>query len=49
MASPTSRTLALLKKEGWQAAIVEKWNPHARIPVERIFESAALSVEAVAS
>lgn len=29
--SPTQRTLALLKAEGWTAAIVEKWNPWAKI------------------
>jgi hypothetical protein len=29
--SPTQRTLAALKAEGFTAAIVEKWNPHARI------------------
>jgi hypothetical protein len=31
MSSPTQRTLAECKKRGWVAAIVEKWNPHARI------------------
>lgn len=31
MSSPTQRTLALLRREGWRCAIVEKWNPHARI------------------
>lgn len=30
MSSPTQRTLALLRKEGWQAQVVEKWNPHSR-------------------
>lgn len=29
--SPTQRTLAWLKKLGRRAAVVEKWNPHARI------------------
>lgn len=29
--SPTQRSLALLRKQGYLAAIVEKWNPHARI------------------
>lgn len=29
--SPTSRSLAKLREEGYQVAIVEKWNPHARI------------------
>lgn len=28
--SPTSRTLALLRKDGWLCAVVEKWNPHSR-------------------
>lgn len=31
MNSPTQRTLALLRKDGWTCAIVERWNPHARI------------------
>lgn len=31
MSSPTQRTLAMLKKDGWMPAVVEKWNPHARI------------------
>lgn len=29
--SPTQRTLAALRADGWLPAIVEKWNPHARI------------------
>ena len=29
--SPTERSLALLRKEGYLVGIVEKWNPHARI------------------
>lgn len=29
--SPTQRSLALCKKEGWTAAIVERWNAYARI------------------
>lgn len=28
---PTQRSLALLRKDGWTAGVVEKWNPHARI------------------
>lgn len=31
MNSPTTRSLARLKSDGWTSAIVEKWNPHARI------------------
>jgi hypothetical protein len=31
VSSPTQRTLAELKKRGYLAAVVEKWNPHARI------------------
>lgn len=31
MSSPTQRTLAKLRKEGWTVAVVEHWNPHARI------------------
>jgi len=29
--TPTQRSLAYLRAEGWQVAIVERWNPHARI------------------
>lgn len=29
--SPTQRTLALLKRLGHPAAVVERWNPHARV------------------
>ncbi|MGH7179705.1 MAG: hypothetical protein ACREJC_20180 [Tepidisphaeraceae bacterium] len=29
--SPTQRTLAGCRSLGWQAAVVEKWNPHAYI------------------
>ena len=30
-ASPTQRTLALLRKEGWTAEVTEKWIPGATI------------------
>lgn len=29
--SPTQRALAFCKKNGWTAAIVERWNPYARV------------------
>lgn len=29
--SPTQRTLAALRKDGYACAITERWNPHARI------------------
>jgi hypothetical protein len=29
--TPTQRSLAHLKDAGYRAAVVEKWNPHARI------------------
>jgi hypothetical protein len=29
--SPTQRTLAECRKRGWTAAVVERWNPHAKI------------------
>lgn len=29
--SPTMRTLAKLRADGWTCAIVERWNPHAMI------------------
>ena len=31
MNSPTSRSLAKLRKEGWLVAVVERWNPYAKI------------------
>ncbi|MFN7610654.1 MAG: hypothetical protein ACK5QX_06915 [bacterium] len=31
MSSPTQRSLAYLRDEGYVAAVVERWNPHARI------------------
>lgn len=31
MPSPTQRSLAFLREEGYVVAIVERWNPHARI------------------
>jgi len=29
--TPTARTLAALKADGWTAEVVERWNPHARV------------------
>lgn len=29
--SPTERTLAYLRKQGYRVAVVERWNPHAKI------------------
>jgi hypothetical protein len=29
--SPTARTLARLRKEGWTASVVERFNPHAEV------------------
>ena len=29
--TPTARSLVKLKAEGWRVAVVERWNPHARI------------------
>lgn len=29
--TPTQRTLSHLRARGWWPAVVEKWNPHARI------------------
>lgn len=31
MSSPTQRSLEYLRKQGYRVAVVEKWNPHARI------------------
>jgi hypothetical protein len=31
MSSPTQRSLAHFRKLGFTAAVVEKWNPHAKI------------------
>ena len=33
-ASPTQRSLEALRKQGWTPAVVEKWNPGARIRVD---------------
>lgn len=30
MTSPTSRTLAALREEGWRAEVVEHWNMHTK-------------------
>ena len=29
--TPTARTLAALRADGWTAEVVERWNPHARV------------------
>ena len=29
--TPTARTLATMRQEGWTVQVVERWNPHARI------------------
>lgn len=29
--SPTQRALKVLRDQGWTVAIVEKWNPHAKV------------------
>ena len=34
MSSPTQRTLATVRKSGWQACVVEKWVPQARRRVD---------------
>ena len=31
MSSPTQRSLKFLREEGYLVAVVEKWNPHAKI------------------
>ena len=31
MVSPTQRSIKHLKEDGWLPAVVERWNPHARI------------------
>jgi len=31
MASPTQRTLSRLRKDGWTCAVVEHWNPYAKV------------------
>ncbi len=31
MSSPTQRSLALLRERGYTAAVVERWNPYAKI------------------
>lgn len=32
--TPTQRTLAELKRLGWTAQVVERWNPYARVRVD---------------
>jgi len=32
--SPTTRTLRHLRKNGWTAAVVEKWNHHSKVRVD---------------
>ena len=34
MSSPTQRSLALLRKDGWTVCIVEKWVPQARKTID---------------
>lgn len=34
MISPTQRTLALLRKEGYVCQVVEKWNVHAGVKID---------------
>jgi hypothetical protein len=34
MSSPTQRTLAALRKAGWTAQVVERWNAYAKIRVD---------------
>ncbi len=29
--TPTARTLAALRADGWAAEVVERWHPHARV------------------
>ncbi len=31
MRSPTERSLALMRKRGYIAEVVERWNPHAKV------------------
>jgi hypothetical protein len=31
LVTPTQRTLAELRRQGYLAAVVEKWNPHAKV------------------
>jgi len=31
MSSPTQRSLKFLRSAGWTAAVVERWNPYAKI------------------
>jgi hypothetical protein len=34
MTTPTQRTLARAREIGFQAAVVERWNPHARVRID---------------
>ena len=34
MGSPTSRSLERLRKDGYVAQVVERWNPYARVRID---------------
>ena len=46
MSSPTSRTLQVLRREGYLAAVAEKWNPHSRTRADLFGFADVLAVRA---
>ena len=46
MSSPTARTLQLLRREGYLAAVAEKWNPHSRTRADLFGFADVLAVRA---
>lgn len=46
--SPTARSLAVLRKEGWTAGVVERWNPGARVRQDFLGFADILAVRPIA-
>jgi hypothetical protein len=46
VSSPTARTLAVLRREGYLAAVAEKWNPHSRTRADLFGFADVLAVRA---
>lgn len=45
--TPTTRSLRLLRKQGWMVGVVEKWNPHVKIRQDLFGFADLLAVDAV--
>ena len=46
MSSPAQRTLQALRREGYLAAVAEKWNPHSRTRSDRFGFADVLALRA---